>query len=251
MSLSIVTLMATCAMDVCSYNCFFLGERIWLFRTCCMVDFPNKNQFFQWQSQPLGQQLVQHDLLGKFCILITGIFICANSQRQIYLNHHFYRGWHGNLMCSFPVGIIIAFSGGFLMAFLPRCPNRGKIIWEVCRVSPVMHWPYIYLWRRERNVDYLCSYFLSLKGSTGQRSSCFHMHIIGLLMVPCYVFTHLQSCVYTENVTQAVIRIPGAVLRRPCLPCPQQILLEQSLLGYSALCMEEVIFCTLPSSAPV
>lgn len=69
-------------------------------------------------------------------------------------------------MSSFPVGIIITFFGCFLMACLPRCPNRRKIIWEVCRDSPVMHWPYVYLWRSERNVEYLWSYFLLLKGST-------------------------------------------------------------------------------------
>lgn len=76
----------------------------------------------------MGQQLIQYDLLGKLCILITDIFICAISRRQISLNHHFYRGWHGNLVCIFPVGIIIAFCGGFLTACLPRCPNRGRII---------------------------------------------------------------------------------------------------------------------------
>lgn len=69
-------------------------------------------------------------------------------------------------MSNFPVDIIIAFSGGFLLACLPRCPHRGKIIWGVCRDSPVMHRPCIYLWRSERNVEYLWSYFLSLNSST-------------------------------------------------------------------------------------
>lgn len=69
-------------------------------------------------------------------------------------------------MSSFPVDIIIAFSGGFLLACLPRCPHRGKIIWGVCRDSPVMHRSCIYLWRSERNVEYLWSYFLSLNSST-------------------------------------------------------------------------------------
>lgn len=36
-----------------------------------------------------------------------------------------------------------------------------------------------------------------LKVALGQRPSCFHVHRIGLLMAPCYVFAHLQSCDYT------------------------------------------------------
>lgn len=52
-------------------------------------------------------------------------------------------------------------------------------------------------------------------------------------------------------MTQAIPQIPGAALRGPCLPCPQQMLLEQPLADHSDLCLEEVMLCTLPSSAPV
>lgn len=101
------------------------------------------------------------------------IHMCYFPKANFSKPPFFYRSWNDNLMCSFPVGIFIAFSGGLLMACLPRCSNRGKIILGVCKGSPVMCWPYIYLWRSERNVRYLWTYFLSLKGSTWTETKLF------------------------------------------------------------------------------